>query len=265
MDADDDPGFDSARDATGCDVENQDPTAGEMVDDTAEVQITVSCAQVDWENQEGTAWEAFSDAYTTGFDDGCQALFDESPNGSLYENDDEYSAVDCQNENPGDASNTSALPDDVPDDPDAAGREAGELDGCIALFDNQAVTSLNYGPDSWTRDDCPIGASVVAPAPTPRPKSQGRRSKRAGERCSGQQTDGTRISIRVSDGEVRCTGAEALWNEYLRRAPNEGLGSGAALELEGWSCIAATAAQAPRSGSCSAKDGSGAFTVFARA
>jgi hypothetical protein len=155
-DADDDPSFDSTRDATGCEVRDQEPVAGETVEDGTEITITVSCAQVDWENQKGPAWEAFDEAYTTGFDAGCDALFDQSPDGSLYEDDTEYTALDCQNENPGDASSGSDVPSDAPDDPEAAGTELGELDGCTALFDNGVVLSLNHGTDTWTDADCPL-------------------------------------------------------------------------------------------------------------
>ena len=59
-----------------------------------------------------------------------------SPDGSLYEDDVEYTAIDCQNENPGDASDASDIPTDVPDDPEGAGMDVGELDGCTAMFDN---------------------------------------------------------------------------------------------------------------------------------
>ena len=47
--------------------------------------MTVSCAQVDCENREGSAWEAFDAAYSSGIDDSCDALFGRSPNGSPYE------------------------------------------------------------------------------------------------------------------------------------------------------------------------------------
>ena len=82
-DANDDPGFDSARDASGCEVTEQDPSAGEFGNEGDEVIITVDCAQVDWENREGAQWDAFNEAYQSSFDDGCQALFDESRTGSL--------------------------------------------------------------------------------------------------------------------------------------------------------------------------------------
>lgn len=271
-DADDDPGFDSSRDATGCEVEDQDPSAGEMAAEGDEVMITVSCAQVDWENQEGTAWESFGEAYNAGFDAGCEALFNESSDGSMYEDDTQYTATDCENQNPGDASEASDVPGDVPDDPEAASTELGELDGCTSMFDNGTVVSLNYGERSWTDADCPIGAVAASrdsggsgaggSGESKRgPKQGGSSPKGVGETCIGEQSDGTPITMQVEIGEVSCSGAEALWNEYLRRAPGEGVGSGGAVKLEGWSCIAASAAQAPRAGSCEAGDDSGSFTV----
>jgi hypothetical protein len=45
-DANDDLGFDSSRDASGCEVTDQSPAAGEVVDEASEVEITVDCAQV---------------------------------------------------------------------------------------------------------------------------------------------------------------------------------------------------------------------------
>ena len=164
-DANNDPGFDSTRDAADCEVTDQDPAAGGSASEGDEVTITVDCSQVDWSNQEGPQWEAFNDAYTSSFDDGCEALFDQSPNGSFYEDDYEYTTVDCENENPGDASDASDVPTDVPDDPDGTGSELGELDGCRALFENQGVVSLNYGTDSITEEDCPIGVARSAAAP----------------------------------------------------------------------------------------------------
>ena len=170
-DAHDDPGFDTSRDATDCEVTDQDPAAGGSVSEDDEVTITVDCAQVDWSNQEGAQWDAFNDAYQSSFDDGCQELFDQSPNGSLYEDNVEYTVIDCQNENPGDAADASDVPTDVPDDPEGDGANLGELDGCQALFENQSVTSLNYGTDSITEADCPIGAAASAAPPTHKPRA----------------------------------------------------------------------------------------------
>jgi hypothetical protein len=158
-------------------VTDQDPVAGTEVDEGNEVTITVDCSQVDWENQEGPAWEDFSDAYSTGFDDGCQALFDQSPDGSLYEDDTEYTASDCQ--------------DEVPDDPDSTGTELGTLDGCQSVFENDDVTSLNYGSDFYTESDCPIAFAPSAKRTPSSPRKRNTRSTRtAGESCSGKDSDG---------------------------------------------------------------------------
>ena len=72
----------------------------------------------------------------------------------------------------------------------------------------------------------------------------------AGDSCRSRLTDGTAITLKVTEGEVNCAGAAALLNEWLRRAPNEGTGSGGDLKLYGWECVGAPAAQSPRIGSC---------------
>jgi hypothetical protein len=251
-DANDDPGFDTSRDASGCEVTDQDPAAGEQAAEGDEVTVTVDCAQVDWENNEGAQWEDFNDGYRSGFEDGCQELFDQSPDGNLYENDVQYTATDCQDEEPGDASDASDVPSDVPDDPQAAGSDLGELDGCQALFENEGVTSLNYGTDSYTEDDCPIGAPApstsTSTSPSKPPSTTAK--KTAGERCTGTEADGTLIVLKVTMGEVTCKGAVALLREWLRRAPTEGVGSGGYMKLYGWQCIAASANKPNRVGGC---------------
>ena len=264
-DAGNDPAFDPSRDATGCDVVDQDPGAGEALSDGDEVTITVDCRQIDWENQEGTDWESFSEGYSAGFDDGCQALFDTSPNGSLYENDIEYGVLDCQGLNPGDGADASDFPPDVPDDAEADGQEVGELDGCQALFEQEGLTSLTYATDSITDLDCPL-TSPSRSSSSGSDRSNGRGTSRsearsAGGTCVGTQTDGTAIRARITKGKVNCKGAEALWNEFLRRAPNEGTGSGGFVELDGWGCIGARVPQAPRLGTCERTDDSAAFTI----
>jgi hypothetical protein len=266
-DANDDPGFDSSRDATGCDVTNQEPAPGETASNGDEVTVTVDCSRVDWENQEGPQWQAFNDAYGAGFDEGCQALFDQSPTGSLYDNGSEYTVVDCQNENPDDAMQGSDVPSDVPDDPEQAGSDLGRLDGCQALFQN-GVGSLNYGSDSYTEADCPVGASTPPPPTRKGPRSHARSSrppkpgKSAGQSCSGRESDGTPLVLKVTKGTIDCAGAIALLNEWLRRAPNEGAGSGGDMKLYGWECIGGTATQPTHVGSCE-KTGhnSAAFTA----
>ena len=149
--------FDSSRDASGCETTDQSPSGGDTASDGDDVEIQLDCRQTDWENQEGTAWDAYNEAYSSSFDDGCTELFSVSPDGSLYEDDTEYTEGDCQALNPGDGSDDADLPSDVPDDAEASGTELGEVAGCRALFDEQGLSSLNYGTDSYTADDCPVG------------------------------------------------------------------------------------------------------------
>ena len=262
VDAGDGADFDPYRDGTGCDVVDQRPVAGEMVVEGDEVEIVIDCSQVDWENQDGSDWETFSDAYSQGFNDGCDALFSESPDGSFYEDDYDYTASDCQGLNPGDASSASDLPTEVPDDAESAGGELGELDGCQALFEEQGVWSLNWGEDSYTEDDCPLGGYYAPPEPSTRKKRSGGVLKHAGDSCTGDQADGTPITMQVETGEIDCAGAQALWHEFLRRAPTEGAGSSGYTEFDGWGCAGATLSDAPRYGSCERLDHTAAFAVY---
>jgi hypothetical protein len=245
-------------------VTDQDPAADAPAEEGDEVIITIDCAQVDWENQDGPQWEGFDDAYQAGFDDGCQQLFDQSPDGSLYEDDTEYSAIDCQSENPG-ASQASDVPGDVPDDPEGAGTELGQLDGCQSLFEQDSVISLNYGQTSYTEDDCPVGAAAATPSRSTHKSTRSTSTtassadrKQAGEICGGTEDDGTPLALDITKSSVKCSGAVALLNEGLRRAPNEGQGSGAAMKLYGWTCVGAVATQAPRIGICERSGGDAA-------
>lgn len=166
--------------------ESSDPSSldgtgpGEDLSTEADAQAEEDQRLADWENQEGDDWDAFDAAYTAGFDVGCENLFADSPNGSLYEDDDEYTVSDCQNYNPGDGSSASDVPVDLPDDPEAAGTEVGELDGCQALFENDGVTSLNYGDDSVTEDDCPVSGSAGSSYGSSGSTSQAKPSKVGG-------------------------------------------------------------------------------------
>jgi hypothetical protein len=250
--------FDPGRDLTGCPVTDQDPSGGAEAGYGAEVTLSVDCSQVDWENQEGDAWETFAQDYSDGFTTGCENLFDQSPSGSLYEDNYEYTVSDCENEE-GDASDGSDVPSAVPGDPQQAGQDLGELDGCQSLFENQSVTSFNYGTDSYTESDCPIDASTSVPPSRPRPKTT---TKRAGDTCIAKKADGSPITLQIEKGTANCGGAQALTQDWLRRAPKEGSGSGGALTLNGWSCVGATATEAPRVGSCERTDKAARFTIY---
>jgi hypothetical protein len=217
-----DPGFDSSRDPSGCEVTDQDPGAGEPAAEGDELEISLDCRQTDWDNQEGSAWDAYNDAYGSAFDDGCQALFDTSPNGSLYEDDAEYSVVDCQNLNPGDGSGDDGLPGDVPDSPEDVGNELGETAGCRSLFDEEGLGSLNYGTDSTTADDCPIGgAAPSSPSAPPRAHDKPHRS---GPR-SRKTSDLYRVSRKVwnsYDDQMKLRAAQY----FLRNNPRDCGGRG---------------------------------------
>src|SRR5262249_38014454 len=150
-----------------------------------------------------------------------------SPTGSLFEDDVEYTATDCENDNPGDAESASDVPDEAPDDPKAVGAEAGELDGCQDLFEQGTVSTLNYGSDTITEDDCPIGASAAAP-PEPDTDTDTDTAAAKGAPCTGDGPDATTLVITVEKGKINCSGAVALSKEWLRRAPTQGHGSSGA-------------------------------------
>ena len=75
----------------------------------------------EWAYQEGDYWQTFSDAYDSGWETGCDIAFEESPDGYLYEDGEQYSADDCYANNPYDASSGSDVPTEIPDDPGGSG------------------------------------------------------------------------------------------------------------------------------------------------
>jgi hypothetical protein len=144
---------DDGRDATGCTVTDQDPI-GEA-EDGADIQLTLDCRQIDWDNQTGEDWDAFNEAYSTGWDEGCDEAFDNSPDGSLYYDGEEFTSMDCQGNNPGDATSAD-IPADVPDDPTVDGEELGVSDGCASAFDDLSPEAvLYYGEDGYDSSYCP--------------------------------------------------------------------------------------------------------------
>ncbi len=172
-DAGDDFEFNPGRDATGCEVTQQRPIAGERVHKGDRVTITVDCRQADWKAREGADWEAFADAYTAAFDDGCEALFEHASGASLSEGGRDYTATDCERLNTGDGADARTAPREVPDEPEAAGTAAGALAGCRALFDGDEVVALSDGAASIAAEDCrPArgGVRVREPARAPEPQ-----------------------------------------------------------------------------------------------
>lgn len=152
-------------DGSGCTVENQASSGGDEGAEGNEVTLTLDCRQVDWENQEGDDWDTFTFGYEDGFDQGCQTLFDLSPDGSLYEGDTEYTSLDCPSPDAFDAD----YPADVPDDPETEGYDLGFEAGCDAVLDDVALSyELYYGEDAYSADDCKAhGRVAAAPEPTP--------------------------------------------------------------------------------------------------
>jgi len=105
-----------------------------------------SYSQEDWDNQEGEAWDLFNDAYLTGWEEGCDLVFNESPDGSLYDQGEEFTVDDCYAKAPYDASESN-LPLDVPDDPEYEGEELGTDDGCLAAFEDTYDDAFFWGDD----------------------------------------------------------------------------------------------------------------------
>jgi hypothetical protein len=113
-------------------------------------------AQDAWDNEDGPEWEAFNDAYASGWDEGCEEAFSGSPDGYLYDQGDQFSADDCYGNNPGDASSASDAPSYVPDDPEYEGEQLGIHDGCVSAFEDLSYdNALFYGDDEYDSSDCP--------------------------------------------------------------------------------------------------------------
>jgi hypothetical protein len=115
-------------------------------------------AQDAWDNQDGPDWEAFGDAYISGWDEGCDIAFEDSPDGYLYDQGDQFSSDDCQLNNPQDAADASDIPVDVPDDPEQAGEDLGQADGCESAFadlPSDGGGELFDGTDYYDDSVCP--------------------------------------------------------------------------------------------------------------
>jgi PASTA domain len=236
-------------DGSDCTVDDQEPTGGDEGVEGDEVTVTLDCRQADWDNQEGDVWDEFTVGYESGFADGCDALFGLSPDGSLYEGDIEYTSADC----PDPDALGADYPADVPDDPEAEGTDLGLEDGCDAIFNEVALSSeLYHGEDVYTADDCKVQAGVIA-ASHPSPPGQGGTSDGT-EECPPAMIGGTVVTVRPISGHVNCRGAAALWKAYVSVAPQQGQGSSAYTEIDGWGCLAAKPPEKPKLGSCSRGD-----------
>jgi hypothetical protein len=115
-------------------------------------------AQDAWNNQDGPDWEAFNDAYSSGWEEGCDLVFDESPDGYLYDQGDQYSADDCYGNEPYDATDAD-VPSEVPDDPQTAGEDLGTQDGCESAFEDLPLDGVfYYGEDEIDDSVCPVAS-----------------------------------------------------------------------------------------------------------
>lgn len=139
-------------DPAGCEVTDQTPAADDEVAEGDQVEITLDCRQRDWENQDGDDWRSYSDTFDSAAQEGCEALFGETRNGYLYEDDQEYSALDCASASLPTADEDP--PPDVPDDPESDGGRAGFDGGCAALFESLYSYTLYWGNDAYSEDDC---------------------------------------------------------------------------------------------------------------
>ncbi len=112
-------------------------------------------AQEQWEDQEGADWDEFNDGYLSGWEEGCDVAFERSPDGSLYDQGNEYTADDCYDLAPYNAS-ASDVPVEIPLSPYDEGGSLGETDGCVAAFDElPSYGVLNWGEDSFDESVCP--------------------------------------------------------------------------------------------------------------
>lgn len=239
-------------DATGCKVVDQDPSGDDEVDPDTDVSLELDCRQTDWENQDGDEWDDYQSQFDNAVDEGCDAVF--TSHLSLYDNDQEYSSLDCASISAPDAADD--VPGDVPDDPSSAGSEAGFDAGCVALFDSVGTDALFYGEDSVTADDCQASNPY-------RSASAGRGdSDSAQGECVGSVA-GKSFTIELTAGSVPCAKARSTWIMYSRRAPREGAGSSAALNVGKWLCSSASPTEAPRLGTCSSSTRKTEFRAIA--
>jgi hypothetical protein len=193
-------------------AEYEDPVAEDPEDLSEEEQATA-----DWENRQGEAWDAYSTAFQESGASACQDFFNQTDNGSMYNDDYEYTATDCENAFDGDADTSSYVdvPAEPPFDPESDGADAGRQAACEGFFDEEGVDELYWGTDAYTADDCTTGDGAssysggAAPEPTPRPDS-GAVSEPASayERCDQ--------NIRAKRGTTTCAFALNAFYEYWR-------------------------------------------------
>ena len=119
------------------------------------IEVVVDCGQRDWDDRNGDAWEAFAAAYAEGYEDGCEELFDGSPDGSLYLDGLEYTSIDCPfvSELSLEVEQAASIPSEIPDAPELEGERIGRTDGCSAMLDSVGG-ALYYGYDEFNETYC---------------------------------------------------------------------------------------------------------------
>lgn len=83
----------------------------------------------------------------------------------------------------------------------------------------------------------------------------------AGNRCVTEGDGAELLVMELVRGSLDCSVVEGIWGQYRRRAPTEGTGSGAYMDVNGWVCGSAPAATAPQLGSCEGSDQGAKFVV----
>jgi hypothetical protein len=157
---------DPLTDGSGCSVTDQDPVGGTTWDHDSSVTLTLDCRQVDWENQEGDDWDAYTSSYSQGFSDSCGSVFD-AVGESVYDEDPtdpysaptEYTRADCSLLDSG----PQNVPPDVPDDPRGEGYNEGVSEGCQALFDEAGFTLYTSDGGQIDSSGCGTGGGTALP------------------------------------------------------------------------------------------------------
>lgn len=181
--------LDPERDPKGCRVSGQLPEAGDVVEPKSPVTLSLACGSVDWRLREGDAWDAFSQAYDSGFSAGCRQLFALASLGTLADGPvaegEGYEELDCE-----DALGDPEDPPDVaPKDPAAAGRKRGVAAGCEATFGRAGRDTLYDEGRPVRIEDClarrrasgPTGASGATGPTGPTGEDGGYEAPAAGD------------------------------------------------------------------------------------
>jgi hypothetical protein len=135
-----------ARRRAACVVVRQSPTVDDWAVTDEKVTLDVDCS--------GAGDDGFEAGYREGFDAGCEQLFAETEEGTLYANDVGYGLDDCRRLRPDPAPRVDAVATAGGADETELGRRAGRRDGCRALFAEAGVNGFGAGSVTVTIDGC---------------------------------------------------------------------------------------------------------------